>query len=76
MRSLFYNKDEASLLVCDVGLNLTACNNVILVDMWWNPALEVRGSRCPSYLGLARYFLLFFRIKLSTDVIVSDKHAM
>ena len=23
------------------GLNLTACNNVILVDMWWNPALEV-----------------------------------
>ena len=25
-----------------VGLNLTACNNVILVDMWWNPALEVR----------------------------------
>ncbi|KAF9224688.1 hypothetical protein BS17DRAFT_778808 [Gyrodon lividus] len=22
------------------GLNLTACNNVILVDMWWNPALE------------------------------------
>lgn len=24
-----------------LGLNLTACNNVILVDMWWNPALEV-----------------------------------
>lgn len=23
------------------GLNLTVCNNVILVDMWWNPALEV-----------------------------------
>ncbi|KAF9781271.1 SNF2 family N-terminal domain-containing protein [Thelephora terrestris] len=23
-----------------VGLNLTACNNVILVDLWWNPALE------------------------------------
>jgi len=22
------------------GLNLTACNNVVLVDMWWNPALE------------------------------------
>ncbi|KAG2134132.1 SNF2 family N-terminal domain-containing protein [Suillus clintonianus] len=22
------------------GLNLTCCNNVILVDMWWNPALE------------------------------------
>lgn len=23
------------------GLNLTACNHVILVDLWWNPALEV-----------------------------------
>ena len=23
------------------GLNLTCCNNVILVDLWWNPALEV-----------------------------------
>ena len=23
------------------GLNLTCCNNVILVDPWWNPALEV-----------------------------------
>lgn len=22
------------------GLNLTACNRVILMDMWWNPALE------------------------------------
>ena len=41
-----YFKDETSLLLCDVGLNLTACNNVILVDMWWNPALEVR-RRCP-----------------------------
>ena len=26
------------------GLNLTACNNVILVDLWWNPALEVRRA--------------------------------
>lgn len=22
------------------GLNLTCCNRVILIDMWWNPALE------------------------------------
>lgn len=28
------------------GLNLTACNNVILVDLWWNPALEARVSCC------------------------------
>lgn len=23
---------------------MTACNNVILVDLWWNPALEVKRS--------------------------------
>lgn len=28
-----------------VGLNLTACNNVILVDLWWNPALEVSDNQ-------------------------------
>jgi len=30
-----------------IGLNLTACNNVILVDLWWNPALEVRHVVSP-----------------------------
>ncbi len=24
------------------GLNLVACNNVIFMDLWWNPAVEVR----------------------------------
>ena len=33
-----------------IGLNLTACNNVILVDMWWNPALEVSFPPLPRYL--------------------------
>ena len=28
------------MLIIVVGLNLTCCNNVILVDPWWNPALE------------------------------------
>lgn len=28
------------------GLNLTACNNVILLDLWWNPALEVSVQGC------------------------------
>lgn len=28
-----------------LGLNLTACNNIVLVDLWWNPALEVRLSK-------------------------------
>jgi hypothetical protein len=69
----FDGKDGASLLVCDVGLNLTACNNVILVDLWWNPALEV-SALVPRVFYI--YFLLSFRIKLSTDLIVLDKHAM
>ena len=46
MRSHLMDKDEISLLVSNVGLNLTACNNVILVDLWWNPALEVCSGRC------------------------------
>ncbi|KAJ7150906.1 SNF2 family N-terminal domain-containing protein [Mycena crocata] len=35
-----------SLKAGGVGLNLTACNHVILVDMWWNPAVE--GHTIPS----------------------------
>ena len=36
------------------GLNLTACNNVILVDLWWNPALEVCRIRLRSDNLLAK----------------------
>jgi SNF2 family DNA or RNA helicase len=28
------------------GLNLTCCNNVVLMDMWWNPAYVRRGVVC------------------------------
>ena len=45
-----------------IGLNLTACNNVILVDPWWNPALEV-GSTCHTLVNIECYLLTFFRIK-------------
>ncbi|CCO36820.1 putative ATP-dependent helicase C582.10c [Rhizoctonia solani AG-1 IB] len=33
------------------GLNLTACNNVILVDLWWNPALEDQAFDRAHRLG-------------------------
>ncbi|KAI6126880.1 SNF2 family N-terminal domain-containing protein [Pisolithus sp. B1] len=36
------------------GLNLTACNNVILVDMWWNPALEDQAYDRAHRLGQTR----------------------
>ena len=37
-----------------LGLNLTACNNVILVDMWWNPALEDQAFDRAHRLGQTR----------------------
>ncbi|CAK9784152.1 unnamed protein product [Cutaneotrichosporon oleaginosum] len=33
------------------GLNLTCCNNVILADMWWNPALEDQAFDRAHRLG-------------------------
>ncbi|KIM23238.1 hypothetical protein M408DRAFT_332443 [Serendipita vermifera MAFF 305830] len=39
------------------GLNLTCCSNVIMVDPWWNPAIEA----------------LLQRTKHSTEPIVSDR---
>ena len=50
-----------------VGLNLTACNNVILVDMWWNPALEV----CFKVL-LGETLIIGSRIKHTTMRITWD----
>ena len=55
-----------------VGLNLTVCNNVILVDMWWNPALEVRLRVLLGEIPL----IIGSRIKHTTVRIAWDKHAM
>ncbi|GMK57535.1 hypothetical protein CspeluHIS016_0403690 [Cutaneotrichosporon spelunceum] len=33
------------------GLNLTCCNNVILTDLWWNPALEDQAFDRAHRLG-------------------------
>ncbi|KAG9022882.1 hypothetical protein FRB95_014008 [Tulasnella sp. JGI-2019a] len=35
-----YNVALVSLMAGSTGLNLTAANNVVLMDLWWNPALE------------------------------------
>ncbi len=37
-----------------IGLNLTCCNNVILVDLWWNPALEDQAFDRAHRLGQTR----------------------
>ncbi|KAI0088296.1 SNF2 family N-terminal domain-containing protein [Irpex rosettiformis] len=36
------------------GLNLTCCNNVILVDLWWNPALEDQAFDRAHRMGQKR----------------------
>ncbi|KAI6041941.1 P-loop containing nucleoside triphosphate hydrolase protein, partial [Pisolithus marmoratus] len=34
-----------------IGLNLTACNNVILLEPWWNPAVEEQAFDCVHRIG-------------------------
>lgn len=36
------------------GLNLVSCNHVILLDMWWNPALEDQAFDRAHRLGQTR----------------------
>ncbi|KAI5986790.1 P-loop containing nucleoside triphosphate hydrolase protein, partial [Pisolithus albus] len=34
-----------------LGLNLTACNNVILLEPWWNPAVEEQAFDRVHWIG-------------------------
>ncbi|KAJ7085696.1 SNF2 family DNA-dependent ATPase [Mycena belliarum] len=52
------------------GLNLTACNNVILVDLWWNPALEDQAFDRAHRVGQTRPVNIF---KLKIDNTVEDR---
>ncbi|KAG6884090.1 hypothetical protein C0993_001491 [Termitomyces sp. T159_Od127] len=52
------------------GLNLTACNNVILVDLWWNPALEDQAFDRAHRFGQKRDVNIF---KLKIDETVEDR---
>ncbi|KAJ6531254.1 SNF2 family N-terminal domain-containing protein [Mycena capillaripes] len=52
------------------GLNLTACNNVILVDLWWNPALEDQAFDRSHRVGQTRPVHIF---KLKIDDTVEDR---
>ncbi|KAG8934212.1 hypothetical protein FRC03_002229 [Tulasnella sp. 419] len=42
-----------------VGLNLTAANHVILMDMWWNPALEDQAFDRAHRLGQKRNVFIY-----------------
>ncbi|TEB32621.1 hypothetical protein FA13DRAFT_1731108 [Coprinellus micaceus] len=52
------------------GLNLTACNNVILIDMWWNPALEDQAFDRAHRYGQERDVFIY---KLKIDETVEDR---
>ncbi|KAF5348032.1 hypothetical protein D9758_010054 [Tetrapyrgos nigripes] len=52
------------------GLNLTACNNVILVDLWWNPALEDQAFDRAHRFGQLKDVNIY---KLKIDATVEDR---
>lgn len=69
------NKSTKIILISfkagSTGLNLTSCNNVILVDMWWNPALEASFHIFYRTSADTRH-----RTKLLTERIASVRHVM
>ncbi|KAJ7074976.1 SNF2 family N-terminal domain-containing protein [Mycena belliarum] len=59
-----------SLKAGGVGLNLTSCNHVILVDMWWNPAVEEQAFDRTHRVGQTRDVHIY---KLKIDGTVEDR---
>ena len=56
------------------GLNLTCCNNVILVDPWWNPAVERQAVDRAHRIGRDAPVLVYKL--LCTDTIEERIEAM
>ncbi|KAJ7154612.1 SNF2 family N-terminal domain-containing protein [Mycena filopes] len=56
-----------SLKAGGVGLNLTACNHVILVEMWWNPALEDQAFDRTHRVGQTRNVHIY-KLKIADTV--------
>ncbi|WVQ97656.1 hypothetical protein IAU59_004770 [Kwoniella sp. CBS 9459] len=52
------------------GLNLTCCNNVVLMDLWWNPALEDQAFDRAHRLGQKLDVNIF---KLTIEETVEDR---
>ncbi|TFK53181.1 hypothetical protein OE88DRAFT_1626853 [Heliocybe sulcata] len=52
------------------GLNLTMCNNVILTDLWWNPALEDQAFDRAHRFGQKRDVFIY---KLTIEATVEQR---
>ncbi|KAJ3744141.1 P-loop containing nucleoside triphosphate hydrolase protein [Lentinula detonsa] len=59
-----------SLRTGGVGLNLTECNNVILFDLWWNPAVEEQAFARAHRMGQIRPVNVY---KLVTENTVEER---
>ncbi|KZT22942.1 hypothetical protein NEOLEDRAFT_1157534 [Neolentinus lepideus HHB14362 ss-1] len=52
------------------GLNLTSCNNVIMTDLWWNPALEDQAFDRAHRFGQKRDVFIY---KLTIESTVEQR---
>ncbi|KND01339.1 uncharacterized protein SPPG_03151 [Spizellomyces punctatus DAOM BR117] len=59
-----------SLKCGSLGLNLTAANRVIMLDMWWNPALEDQAIDRVHRIGQTRNVAV---IRLAVEGTVEDR---
>ncbi|TRM67085.1 SNF2 family N-terminal domain-containing protein [Schizophyllum amplum] len=74
LRQIRENESTKVILISfkagSTGLNLTSCNNVILVDMWWNPALEEQAFDRAHRFGQERPVHIY---KLKVNGTVEDR---
>ncbi|GAW06048.1 hypothetical protein LENED_007941 [Lentinula edodes] len=43
-----------SLMAGGTGLNITTCNNIVLFDLWWNPAVEEQAFARAHRIGQSK----------------------
>ena len=64
------NKDRkilvATLKTGGVGLNLTAAQNVIHYDLWWNPAIEQQATDRTYRIGQNRAVTVYHLVSKNT----------
>ncbi|KII91444.1 hypothetical protein PLICRDRAFT_59326, partial [Plicaturopsis crispa FD-325 SS-3] len=74
LQEIRYREDTLVILISitagSTGLNLTSCNNVILVDMWWNPAREDQAFDRTHRIGQKKKVYIY---KLKIDDTVEDR---
>jgi len=65
-----YTAILVSIKAGSVGLNLTCCSRVILMDLWWNPAIEAQAFDRAHRFGQKRDVKIF---KITIDGTIEDR---